>query len=326
MKGVMNLAAVPAKRKTKRNPMIGKPRIDVKSRIFRHWQLYFVILIPVAYVFIFNYIPMYGVTIAFKDFYSTRGILGSPWIGFRHFERFLNSPSFWRIMWNTLAISIYSLVAGIPFPIILALAINETKKSSIRKSVQMITYAPYFISTVIMVGMLFQMLDFRSGLFNALLGFVGRDPINYMSRIELFRSIYVWSGIWQFTGFGSIIYIAALSSIDPTLYEAAVIDGANRRQRILHIDIPGILPIFTILLILNVGQIMNVGFEKIFLMQNALNVRVSEVIATYVYKVGLRSADFSFGAAVGLFNSIINMILIISVNAICKKLGETSLW
>jgi len=295
-------------------------------RIRRHWQLYLVLLLPLIYLAIFRYWPMYGVQIAFRDFTPVEGITGSPWIGLVHFERFFNSYQFWDLLRNTLGISVYSLLAGFPIPIILAIAINEARRYYFKKAVQMVTYAPHFISTVVMVGIILQFLDPRIGLINKAIAELGGAPANFIARPDLFQSIYVWSGVWQGMGYASIIYIAALSSIDPQLEEAAIIDGASRLQKILYIDLPGIMPTAIILLILNVGQIMNVGFEKIYLMQNPLNLTTSEVISTYVYKVGLLRAQYSFAAAVGLFNSVIDLVLLVTVNQIARKIGDTSLW
>jgi putative aldouronate transport system permease protein len=295
-------------------------------RIKRHWQLYLVLLLPLIYIAIFRYWPMYGVQIAFRDFTPAEGIAGSPWIGLVHFERFFNSYQFWGLLRNTVGISVYSLLAGFPLPIVLAIAINEARRYYFKKTVQMVTYAPHFISTVVMVGIILQFLDPRIGLINKAIVALGGAPTNFIARPDLFQSIYVWSGVWQGMGYASIIYIAALSSIDPQLEEAAIIDGASRLQKILYIDLPGIMPTAIILLILNVGQIMNVGFEKIYLMQNPLNLTTSEVISTYVYKVGLLRAQYSFAAAVGLFNSIIDLVLLVTVNQIARKVGDTSLW
>lgn len=295
-------------------------------RIKRHWQLYLVLLLPLIYIAIFRYWPMYGVQIAFRDFTPVEGITGSPWVGLAHFERFFNSYQFWTLLRNTVGISVYSLLAGFPLPIILAIAINEARRYYFKKTVQMVTYAPHFISTVVMVGIILQFLDPRIGLINKAIIALGGTATNFIARPDLFQSIYVWSGVWQGMGYASIIYIAALSSIDPQLEEAAIIDGASRLQKILYIDLPGIMPTAIILLILNIGQIMNVGFEKIYLMQNPLNLTTSEVISTYVYKVGLLRAQYSFAAAVGLFNSVIDLILLVTVNQIARKVGDTSLW
>jgi putative aldouronate transport system permease protein len=297
-----------------------------KKKIIIHWQFYLIMLLPVAYIVIFQYIPIGGLVLAFKDFHIREGVFGSPWAGFKYFEQFFKSPIFWTLIKNTLEISLYSLIAGFPLPIFLALALNEIPGVRFKKTVQMVTYMPFFISTVVMVAMIFQILDARTGLVNIMITALGGKGINFMGEPGIFKSIYVWSGVWQCTGYNAIIYIAALSNIDPTLYEAAKVDGASRLKKIIHIDIPGISSTIVILLILSIGNIMGVGFEKVFLMQNNLNLSTSEIISTYVYKIGLIDAQYSFSTAVGLFNSVINFILIVTVNQFSKKVGETSLW
>lgn len=292
----------------------------------KHWQLYLVILLPLIYIIVFKYFPMYGAQIAFKDYMASKGIGGSPWAGLKHFEYFFKSPNFWRLIKNTLGISAYSLIAGFPLPIILALSLNEVASGRLKKTVQLVTYAPYFISTVVMVSILMQFFSPQVGFYGNFMRLIGQNPQNIMGIPGYFKSIYVWSGVWQYTGYSSVIYIAVLSGIDPSLHEAAIVDGASKLQRIWNIDIPGIIPTATILLIMNMGQVMNVGFEKVFLMQNPLNMVTSDVISTYVYRIGLVSAQFSFSTAVGLFNSFVNLILIVSVNHIAKRMGETSLW
>ena len=292
----------------------------------RQWQLYAFLLIPVALVIIFNYVPMYGITLAFKDYKIKQGILGSPWAGGKYFNQFFTSPNFPLTLKNTLILSLYSLAAGFPMPILLALCLNEVKQQWFKKLVQMVSYAPYFISTVVMVGMLIQLMNVRTGFINKLISAVGGTPVDFMAVPGLFRTIYVWSGIWQRMGYSAIIYIAALSNADPSLYEAAIIDGASRLQKIVHIDIPTIVPTITLLLIMSLGNVMSVGAEKVYLMQNNLNLLTSEIISTYVYKIGLISGQFSLSTAVGVFNSVINFILIVIVNAIAKRVGETSLW
>jgi putative aldouronate transport system permease protein len=301
-------------------------RSDRARLIRKHWQYYLLFSVPLLYVIIFAYVPMGGILLAFKTYRITQGILRSPWAGLRYFEQFFTSPVFWMLLKNTLSLSVYSLLAGFPLPILLALMLNETTSLKFKKTVQMVTYAPYFISTVVMVSIIMQFLDPRIGFANRVIVLLGGQARNFMGQESLFQSIYVWSGIWQSTGYAAIIYIAALAGIDPTLYEAAYIDGASRLQKVIHIDLPGILPTVVILLILSIGSIMNVGFEKVFLMQNPLNLGTSEIIATYVYKLGILNAQFSFGTAVGLFNSVINLILIASVNQIARRIGETSLW
>lgn len=300
----------------------------IKSNIAKHYQLYLMLLIPVAVVIIFNYIPMYGVQIAFRNFKAVDGILGSEWVGLKYFEKFIHSYQFGRIIRNTFAISIYSLIAGFPIPILLALALNNTKMLKFKKTVQMVTYAPFFISTVVMVGIILQFSSPKLGIINQFIELFGGEAIVFMAEPKLFSSIYVLSGIWQGAGWGSIIYLAALAGIDPSLHEAAVIDGASIVQRIIHIDIPGIMPTIVMLLILNFGGLMSVGFEKILLMQNPLNLQTSEVISTYVYKIAFASnlPNYSYSAAIGLFNAIINFTLLIIFNHIAKKTSETSLW
>lgn len=316
----------------KTNGSIQKNEIKTKKikyqfkMIKAHWQLYLIMSLPLLYLIIFKYVPMYGVQIAFRNYSPTKGFLHSDWVGLRYFKQFFNSPSCWLTIKNTLQISIYSLIAGFPLPIILAIALNEAKNKYFKNTVQMVAYAPYFISTVVMVGMLFQVLDPTFGIVNKFVRLMGHDPIMFMSKPEYFKSVYVWSGVWQTTGYSSIIYLAALAGVDPSLQEAAIVDGASKFKRILHVDLPSISPTIVILLILNFGSIMSVGFEKVFLMQNAVNMSSSEIISTYVYKVGLVSANFSFSTAIGLFNSIVNFILLIVVNYIAGKIGDTSLW
>nr|WP_306611179.1 ABC transporter permease subunit [Paenibacillus sp. GD4] len=298
------------------------------KKMSKVWQLYVLIALPVIYIFLFKYIPMYGAQIAFKNYVVTKGIWGSDWVGFRHFIRFFHSYEFWRLMQNTLVLSFYSLLAGFPFPIILALSLNYVKNRLFKKSVQMITYAPHFISVVVMVGIILELLDPRNGIVNMILKALGFEAINFMGVPEYFKSIYVWSGIWQSVGFSCIIYLAALSSIDPALHETAVVDGASKLRRMWHIDLPGIMPIAIIMLIMNTGHVLDVGFEKVLLMQNPLNLRTSEVIDTYVYKVGLASQamNYSYSSAIGLFKSVINLILLILVNKIAQKTKQNSLW
>lgn len=292
----------------------------------KNWDLYLLISPVLIYFFIFDYIPMYGVQIAFKNFVAARGIWGSEWIGFDHLTRFFESYYFWRLIWNTFSISIYQLAVGFPIPLILALLINEIGNKTFKRFLQTVTYAPHFLSTVVMVGLIFIFLSPQNGIINHLIAFFGGTPISFMTEAGWFKSVYVWSGVWQGMGWSSIIYLAALAGIDPSLHEAARVDGASRLRRIWHINLPGIMPTVVILLILNVGQVMSVGFEKIYLMQNNLNLESSDVISTYVYTQGILGAQYSFAAAVGLFNSIINVILLVTVNQIAKKVNETSLW
>lgn len=313
--------------------MIMITKKELKKEMKQNYQLYLCILFPLIYLTIFCFGPMYGLQIAFKDFKANLGILGSPWVGLKHFQRFFDSYLFSRLLVNTLTLSMYSLVFGFPIPIIFALALNTTKKRVLKKTVQMVTYAPYFISTIVMVGMILRFLDIRTGLINNIVGALGLERINFMGENKLFSSIYVWSGIWQGAGWGSIIYLAALASIDQQIHEAAIVDGANALQLIRYIDIPSIMPTVVIMLILSLGNIMNVGFEKVLLMQNSLNISSSEVIQTYVYKVGIGAGgasggvpNYSFATAVGLFNSIINFSLLFLFNYIVKKISDYRLW
>lgn len=305
-----------------------KQRASAWKQLKRSWQLYLFLALPVAWLLVFMYYPMYGAQIAFRDFLPGRPIMASEWIGMANFTRFFESPLFMRLMTNTVVLSLYSLVVGFPIPVILALSLNQLRTGLFKRSVQMISYAPYFISTVVMAALILQFLDMRRGPLNLFLQFLGFDPIHFMGTADYFASIYVWSGVWQNTGFGTIIYLAALTTIDPALHEAAVVDGANRLQRIWHIDVPGIMPVVMTLLILNMGQLTNIGFEKAFLLQNPLNLAASEVISTYVYKVGLAGgvANFSYAAAIGLFNSVIGLVLLLAANQLSKRFSQNSLF
>lgn len=298
------------------------------ARILKARYLYLLLLIPVVYVFIFNYIPMYGVTIAFKKFTPSQGIFGSDWVGLYNFERFFSSPQCLNIIWNTVRLSLYSMIAGFPFPIILAVALNYCKFTPLKKTVQSLTFMPYFLSAVLMVGLMTQVLSVRGGVVNSLITALGFEPINFMGNPDMFDHVYVWSGIWQGTGYSAIIYISALSSVDPTYHEAAMIDGACIWQRIWHIDLTTIRSTIILLLILNVGSILNIGFEKIYLMQNPLNTSVSSVISTYVYNISLKAAqpDYSFGTAVGLFQNVVAVILTLIVNWIANRVSGEGLF
>jgi putative aldouronate transport system permease protein len=296
------------------------------KKILQNWQLYIFILPAFLYFFIFHYMPLYGLQIAFKDFTPVAGITGSEWVGFKHFIRFFESYYFWDLIKNTLGLSVYELIVGFPLPIILALLLNEVKDSFFKRTVQTVTYAPHFISVVVIAGMVIAFLSPVTGVINHGIQLLGFEPIAFMTDPAWFKTVYVFSGVWQSTGWGTIIYLAALSGVDPQHHESAVVEGANRLQRIWHINIPFIFPTMVILLIMNVGNIMALGFEKILLFQNPLNLESSNVIATFVYKAGLLDAQYSFAAAVGLFNAVINAILLIVVNQIARKTSETSLW
>ncbi|MGV2967749.1 ABC transporter permease [Paenibacillus sp. AGC30] len=295
-------------------------------RMIRNWELYLFIAPAFLYFLIFHYGPMYGIQIAFKNFIPTLGVTGSPWVGFDHFIRFFNSYYFWDLLWNTLSISMYELAIGFPLPIILALAFNEVKDSFFKRTVQTVTYAPHFISVVVMSGMIITFLSPSSGMIVNLVQALGFQSPQFLTDPAWFKTVYVLSGVWQSAGWGTIIYLAALSGVDPQLHEAAVVDGASRFKRILHINIPAIIPTITILLILNMGSILGVGFEKILLLQNPLNMGSSDVISTFVYRSGLVDAQYSFSTAVGLFNSVVNAILLITVNQIARRTSENSLW
>lgn len=296
----------------------------------RRWQMYLFLVIPLIWLIIFKYVPMAGVQIAFRNYKIKYGIWDSPWVGLKNFKKFFQSYQFERVLWNTIKISIYSLAANFPLPIILALCLNALLNMKYKKFAQTLLYIPHFISTVVMVGMILQIFNIRVGLYGNIARLItGSTPTDILGSATTFPHLYVWSGVWQGMGWGSIIYIAALSNVDPALHEAAQIDGASRFQRCIHIDFPTILPTATILLIMNMGSVMGVGFEKVYLMQNPLNLRSSEVISTYVYKVSMAAGggnDFSYGTAIGLFNSVVNLMLLIIVNAISRKVGETSLW
>lgn len=297
-----------------------------KRSFQRHWQLYILMILPVLHFIIFKYVPMLGAVIAFKDYNVVQGIIDSPWVGLKHFENFFNNPVAWDLIKNTFFLSIYQLAVTFPLPILLALALNEIKDGIFKRSVQMFTYAPYFISTVVIVSMIILMLSPRTGIVNNLMEAVGLDTVNFLGQAELFRSVFVWSDAWQITGYSAIIYLAALAGVDKQQYEAAKIDGASRLQKIWNIDIPAIMPTIVIILILSVGNLMAIGFEKVYLLQNPLNLGTAEILQTYVYKMGIINANFSFATAVGLFNSIINLILLFIVNAIAKKVSGNGLW
>ena len=304
--------------------------VDLKKKYGRFWQLYLFLLLPVVYAIIFDYIPMAGVQIAFKRFTIRGGIWGSPWVGFVNFIKFFNSYTFGRVITNTLRISVYSIIAGFPFPIIFALCLNSIENRRYKKLLQTITYMPHFISVVVIVGILMQVFHPMNGIYGiAVKAITGSMATDLFAKPDVFPHMYVWSGVWQGFGWGSIVYVATLTSVPDELYEAAKIDGASRFQMIFHVDIPALTPTVIIMLILRMGSVMSVGFEKAFLMQNNLNLRTSELISTFVYKQGLAASgptDFSYAAAIGLFNSVINLILIVIFNKISKKVSETSLW
>lgn len=309
-------------------PLVKKnSRMDEWRRsLRRNYDLYLMFALPLIWYIIFRYVPIYGIQIAFKDFVASRGILGSEWVGLRHFERFFRSFFFWRLMRNTLGIALYDIAIGFPAPIILALMLNELTNVRFKRLVQNVTYIPHFLSMVVVVGMIVNFTNPNFGLINEIIKVFGGEPINFMIEAEWFKTMFVFSNVWQNVGWGAIIYIAALSGINPQLYEAATVDGATRFQKIRHISLPGISPTIVILLILRIGRILNVAFHKILLMQNGLTLETSDVISTYVYRVGILEGSYSFSAAVGLFQAVLNVILLVAANRISKRLGETALW
>ncbi len=306
-------------------PNVTKKKQSPLNYIKNNYMLYVFLAPAVILVFLFNYIPMYGVTIAFKDFSPTRGIMASEWVGFAHFTNFLQSPNFHQIFANTIKLSAFELLIGFPVPIILALMLNQMRRANIKKNIQLMIYAPHFISAVVIGGMIFIFLS-PAGPINAMLSVFLDRPISFMSDPDYFRTIFIASGIWQGAGFASIIYVAALSNTDPQLHDAATIDGASLLQRIWHIDVQVLKPTMAVLFILAVGGIMGVGFEKAYLLQTDMNLPASEIIDTYVYKRGLQAGDWSFGAAVGLFNSVVSLMLLVSVNYIVKRFNGESLY
>lgn len=314
------------KKEDSSKPTIMKSRQNTWSRIKRDYELYLFLLPIVLIYLIFRYYPMYGVQIAFKDFTPSKGVWGSEWVGFQHFIDFFNSYNFWTIISNTLSLSFFSLIFSFPAPIIIAIMLNQMLSKRYKKFIQTVIYAPHFISVVVLVGMLNVFLSPNSGIINHIITWFGGDPVLFLADEDWFRPLYILSGVWQETGFATIIYLAALAGINPELHEAATVDGASKWKRIWHVELPGILPTIIILLILALGNIMSIGFEKAFLMQNDLNYATSNIIPTYVYELGIQKAQYSFSTAVGLFNSVINIILIVTVNRISKKLTETSLW
>lgn len=304
--------AVPANKKNK-----------IKSS---NWQFWLIIALPVIYAFVFAYIPMGGIIIAFKDYSIRRGILGSDWVGLKYFKQFLTSTNSVLVIKNTIILGVYTFLVNFPIPILLAIGINEVRNIKFKKTVQLVTYAPYFISVVIMVGMMVQMMDMRTGIINVLLGKLGIDAINFFGDPKIFRHLYVWSGVWQTAGYSSIIYVAALAGVSPEFHEAATMDGATRLQRIIHVDIPTIMPTIIIQLIFSCANVVNIGMDKIFLMQTSLNASVSEVISTFVYKVGVVNANFGFSTAAGLFQSLVSFGLLVLVNQLSRRMSDTSLW
>ena len=295
---------------------------NIKSNI----PLYVLLFPSIILLIIFAYIPMFGLVIAFKDYSPANGILNSPWVGFKYFTQFFNSVQFGTTMMNTLKISIYSILVGFPLPILLALLCNQLRAGKFKKVFQVTTYLPHFISTMVMCGIIILFLSPNSGLIANIFKSLGWTMPNLLSKPDSFAGVYVWSDIWQHIGWDSIIYLAALSAIDPTYYEAATMDGASRMQKILNIDLPLLLPTAMILLILRAGSLLSIGFEKVLLLQNPLNLAGSEVISTYVYKVGMQNFQYSYSTAIGLFNTVVNLIILLSVNWFSKRYTKTGLF
>ncbi len=296
------------------------------KRLLRAWQLYVLLAPAIIYILVFKYWPMYGVQIAFKNYNPVDGFTDSPWVGLTHFIRFVNSYQFGQVIGNTLWIALLGLLVAFPVPIILALLVNQLQSEKFKKFTQTVLYSPAFISTVVVVGIMFVVLSPRSGLVNNAIQLGGGEPIFFMGSAEWFRPIYVLSDVWQNAGFSMIVYLAALAGIDPALHDAAKVDGASKLQRIRHIDLPGIMPVITVLFILAIGNLLNVGFEKALLMQTPLNLSTSEIIQTYVYHAGLQQAQFSYSAAIGLFNSILNLALLLFFNTVARRANQSTLW
>lgn len=297
----------------------------LRKNIMRHWQLYFVIALPLVYLVMFKYVPLVGSQIAFRNYTFSGGIWGSPWVGMKNFNRFFSSPDFTKLLWNTIALSLYNIVVTAIPPIIMAVALNYARWNWFGKTVQMVTYMPYFISTVLIVGILQQMLSLTGPLNNAIVA-MGGTKVHFMGEPGLFRTLYVFSGVWQSTGYSAVIYLAALAAVDQELHEAAVMDGASIWRRIWHIDLPSIIPTAIIQLIMACGRVLTMGYEKTLLMQNDMNLSTSDIISTYVYRVGLQGMQYSYSTAIGLFQSVVSLLMLVLVNWIAGRVGETSLF
>lgn len=299
---------------------------ELKRSAGKYWDLYLLLIPVLAYFIIFKFVPMYGVQIAFRDYVPRKGILGSNWVGFKHFSRFFASYNCGQIIWNTIYLSVLNLLFNFPLPILLALLLNEIRVKACKKTLQMVTYAPHFLSTVVVCGMVVSFCSPSTGVVNTIIKSLGGEPIYFMAKEAWFRPLYVISDVWKNMGWNSIIFLSALAAIDPALYEAASIDGASRAKQMLHVTLPSIVPTIAVMLILNCGKVMNLGFEKVFLLQTDLNLDVSEVISTMVYRQGILNSKFSYAAAIDLFNSVVNLILLFAVNAISKRVSQVSLW
>ena len=307
-------------------PAVRKPTLREKMRLNRNWDLYLLLLLPILYFAIFKYQPMYGMVIAFKRFSARAGILHSPWVGFKHFESFFGSYYFPLFLKNTLLISLYSILLGFPMPILLALSINEVERPRLKKTIQTIVYMPHFLSVIVTCSLVIQFLSPTTGIINKAIAALGGTPRFFMTEEKYFKPVYVLYEVWSTMGWNAIIYLSALSGVDMALYEAAEIDGASRLQRIWYINLPSIMPTIIITLILRAGSVMNVGYEKILLLQNELNYNASEVISTYVYNKGILQAQYSFSTAVGLFNNVINFAILMLVNGLAKAANNETLW
>lgn len=306
--------------------VVKQPKRKLGKSVKKYWDLYLLLIPVVLYFVIFKYLPMYGLQIAFKDFNFRKGYWGSPWVGFEHFEHFLTSYNFWQIIYNTVSISVLTLIFTFPLPIMLALLLNETRHKHLKGVLQSVTYAPHFLSTVVVVGMMVAFVSPSTGIINQVIKLFGGQPIYFMTKPEWFKPMYILSDIWKSTGWGSIIFVSALSNVEIGLYEAAKVDGASRWQQLCYITLPCLVPTMIIMLILSCGKIMGVGFEKIFLMQTDLTKGVSQVISTYVYQQGIVRSQFSYATAIGIFDSVINFTLLVIVNRIAKKTSNISLW
>ena len=312
---------------TKKSSVAGKATLGrrFKKNLFANWRLYSFLVLPLIWLFIFQYVPMVGNVIAFRRFAPGGNIFGESWVGLHFFRLFWYDAIFWRVFRNTLILGIGTLLWTFPMPIILALLLNEVKTLKFKRVAQTLSYLPHFLSVVVVVGIIQQLVR-MSGPINNLIYAIGFDRINFLSLPEWFRTIFITSRIWQTTGWGTILYLAALTSIDPTLYEAARVDGANRWQQTIHITLPGIRPTIVTLLILNVGWVLGVNFEKVLLLQTPLTYATSDIVSTYLFRLGILSAQFSYATAIGLFQSLVGIILLVSTNVICRRLTESSLW
>jgi len=322
----MESAAIEAQKQTTIETRKTKTIVErIVKAYHRDKFLYLMLLIPFLYFLIFHYVPMYGLLMAFKKFRVDKGILGSPWVGFEYFRKFLSDPYSYKLIRNTVLLRLYQLAVGFPAPIILALLLNELPHERFKRFVQTSSYLPHFLSLVVATGMVINFLS-TDGLINQVIEALGGEPKNWLMLPQWFRTIYVVSGIWQHAGWSSIIYLAALTAIDPALYEAALVDGANRLQRLLHVTIPGIMPTVVIMFILRVGRIMTVGWQKVLLLYTGATYETADVLGTYIYRRGIERADFGYATAVGLFQAVVGVVFIVATNALARRLSETSLW